>query len=183
MAILNNDGTPYQLADGIQSFDPENPEFDLFNTWDQEALAMGGAPVYYYEVMIQSQTTHDLYLEDRGKLWSPNPICLMAQYDPIPSQNQMTVFGMDAADELLFEFNYQEVLKKVGHPLRIGSRLFSAHRRENWVVIQNGVEEFKLWGQLRLQVMAKRWQEDRSSPVLQQQQPPDFKINTSSKLG
>jgi hypothetical protein len=42
MAILNPDGKPYLLSGSLQQFDPENPEFDLFNTWDQEAIAIGG---------------------------------------------------------------------------------------------------------------------------------------------
>jgi len=159
MPLYNNDGSPYQLTGRIQSFDPENPELALFNIWDQEAIAIGGAPVLYYEVKIQVQTIDPIYLEDRGKLWCPVPICLMAIYDPVPSQNNMTVFGIDSPNELMFEFNYQDVIKRVGHPLRVGSRLFTPHRRENWVVVQNNVEEYKLWGQLRLQVMAKKFQE------------------------
>lgn len=185
MAILNPDGSSYQLSSGIQSFDPENPEFDLFNTWDQEAINMGGAPVYYYEVLIQMQTVDKLYLEDRGKLWNPNPVCLMAMYDPVPSQQQMGMFGADAPDEVLFEFNYQEVLKKVGHPLKIGSRLYSAHRRENWVVIQPNVEEFRLWGQLRLQIVAKRFQESLSTgegKIADLKKTPDFKIDASNRI-
>jgi len=185
MAILNPDGSQYQVTSGIQAFDPENPEFDLFNSLDQEALNIGGAPVYYYEVLIQMQSVDQLYLEDRGKLWNPNPICFMSMYDPVPSQNQMTMFGMDSPDEILFEFNYQDVLKKVGHPLRIGSRLYSAHRRENWVIIQDNAESFQLWGQLRLQVVAKRFQESLTTgegKISQLKKTPDFKIDASNRI-
>jgi len=180
MPITNPDGSPFSLSNGIQSFDPNNPEFDLFNTWDQEAINMGGAPVEYYEVLIQMQSVDQLYLEDRSKLWNPNPICLMAVYDPVPSQNAMTVFGMDSPDEILIEFNYKDVLQKIGHPPKIGSRIYTVHRRENWVVIQNNVEEFKLWGELRLQVMVKKFQESLTTGegrITQLKKKPDYNID------
>lgn len=178
MAIKNPDGTPYQLAGSLQQFDPENPEFELFNTWDQEAIRIGGTPVYYYEVFIQMNTVDPLYIEDRGKMWSPRPICLYGYYEPVPTQNMMTTFGIDSPDELMFEFNYKEVLASIGHPPKIGSRLFTPHRRENWVIIQNNVEEYALWGELRLQVMCQRFQESLTTgegKVTQQQ--PDFNID------
>lgn len=176
--LRNTDGTPYQLAGSLQQFDPENQEFDLFNLWDQEIIGIGGIPVFYYEVMIQSNTIDPLYWEDRGKIFSNNPICLMAYYDPVPTQNAMEVFGIDSPDEIMLNFNYDDIIQKLGHPPRIGSRIFTPHKRENWEVIQNFGEEYKLWGQLRMQVMCKRFQE--SSTVGEgkvTQKTPDFKID------
>lgn len=178
MVIKNPDGTDYRVAGSIQQFDPESPEFDFFNMNDQEAIQMGGSPVFYYEVFIQMQTVDMLYLEDRGKIWSNNPICLYAFYEPIPSQNMMTTFGIDAPDELMFDFNYKDVLSKIGHPPKIGSRLYTPHRRENWVIIQANVEEFKVWGELRLQLMCQRFTESLTTgegTVAQAQ--PNFNID------
>jgi hypothetical protein len=176
--IKNPDGTPYRPTGSLQQFDPENPEFDLFNSFDQEVIQIAGTPIFYYEVFIQSQTVDPLYVEDRGKLWSNNPITIYGYYDPIPSQNMMTTFGIDAPDELLFQFNYKDVLQRIGHPPKIGSRLFTPHLRENWVIIQRNVEEFQLWGDLRLQIMCQRFQESLTigeGRVSQKQ--PDFNIN------
>jgi hypothetical protein len=159
MAILNTDGTPFNVSGSLQQFDPTNPEFALFNEWDQEIILMGGTPMYYYEVFIQFQTMDKLYMEDRGKMWSNTPICLYGYYDPIPSQNMMTTFGIDAPDELMFEFNYQDVLSRLGHLPKIGSRIYTPQKREHWIIIQRAVEEFKLWGEMRLQLMCQRFQE------------------------
>jgi len=180
MPICNSDGTPYQLSGSLTQYDPENPEMDLFNIWDQELIEIVGTPIFYYEVFIQSNTVDPLYLEDRGKLYSNNPICLYAFYNPIPSQNFMTTFGIDSPDELMFEFNYRDVLQKIGHPPKIGSRFFTPHRRENWKIIQCNVEEFKMWGELRLQIMCEKFTEDRSineGKVTQKQ--PNYPINPS----
>ena len=176
--IRNPDGTPYQPTGSLQQFDPENPEFELFNTWDQEAIQIGGTPIFYYEVFIQSNTVDPLYLEDRGKMWATNPVNLYAFYDPIPAQNFVNTFGIDAPDEIMFEFNYKDVLERLGHPPKVGSRIYTPHKRENWEIIQRSDEVYKMWGQLRLQVMCKRFQESYTThegTVTQKQ--PDFSLD------
>lgn len=161
--LRNLDGTPYQLSGTLQQFNSDNPEYDLFNQWDQEAIQRGGSPLYYYEVLIQPQTVDPLYLEDRGKLFSPNPITIWANYEPIPSQNALTAFGIDAPDEIVFECNYQAILNAIGHPPKIGSRIFSPHLRENWTIMQRNLGEFKMWGVLRLELICQRFQESLSN--------------------
>jgi hypothetical protein len=183
MVIRNADGSPFQLSGTLQQFDPENPEHDLFNLWDQEVIEIGGSPLFYYEVFININNIDELYVESRDKLWSQHPICVHAYYDPIPSQNMMGAFGFDSPDEMMFEFNYRHVLNKIGHAPKIGSRIFSPHKRENWVVIQRGVEDMKMWGELRLQVMCQRFQESLTTgegKVTQRE--PDFKVNNVKDL-
>jgi len=175
--LRNQDGTPYTLAGSIQQFNLDSPEHDLFNDWDQESIKRGGSPLYYYEVLIQPQTVDPLYLEDRGKLFSNNPVMLWCNYEPIPSQNELTRFGIDAPDEMKFEVNYRMTLKTIGHPPKIGSRLFTPHLRENWEVVQRNLGEFKMWGALRLELICRRFQESVTTgegKVTQKQ--PDSKI-------
>lgn len=185
MGIKNLDGTPYRVSGSLQQFDPENQEFDLFNHWDEEAIMMGGAPIIYYEVFININSIDDLYLESRNKLWSPCGVELYAFYDPVPSQNYMGVFGMDSPNEMMFELNYRSVLRNLCHLPRIGSRIYTPHRRENWVVIQRNIEEYKLWGELRLQLMCKTFQESLTTGEgkVTNQKEPDFKLNDLKDLG
>lgn len=183
MTIRNPDGSPYKPTGTLTQFDPDNPEFELFNSLDQEIIEMGGTPVMYYEVFINVANIDELYMEARDKLWSEHPICLSGYYDPIPSQNAMGAFGIDSPDELMIEFNYRHVLKALGHPPKIGARIFTPHKREHWVVIQRNVEVFKLWGELRLQLMCGRFQESLTTGegrVTQKQ--PDFKLNSIKDL-
>lgn len=184
MAIKNPDGSTYQVTGTLQQFDPDNPEFDLFNEWDQEVIAIGGTPLFYYEVFIQSNTLDKLYVEDRGKLWSPNPVCLYGYYDPIPSQNFQGAFGIDSPDELMFELNYRDVLRRLCHPPKIGSRIYTPHKREHWLIMQRNVEVFKMWGELRLQLMCTRFQESLTTgegKVTQRE--PNFAVNDIKDLG
>ena len=160
MGLLNSDGTPYTLSGSATQFDPQNPMFDLFNQWDQEAIQRGGSPLYYYEVIIQPDMIDPIYLEARNKLFSNNPVQLWCNYEPIPSQNLLNQFGIDSPDEIKFEVNYRAVLHAVGHPPKIGSRIFTPHLSENWVIIQRNLGEFKMWGAIRLELICQKFQED-----------------------
>jgi hypothetical protein len=163
MGLLNKDGTPYQLLGSTTQFDLENPTFDLFNQWDQESIQRGGSPIYYYEVIIQSDMIDPIYLEARNKLFSNSPVQLWCTYEPIASQNLLNQFGIDAPDEMKFEFNYKALLQAIGHPPKIGSRLFTPHLRENWVIVQRNTSEFRMWGVLRVSLICQRFQESTTT--------------------
>jgi hypothetical protein len=163
MAILNQDGTPYKAVGSLQQFDPENPEHNLFNLWDEEQMRIGGSPIFYYEVFIQKAAVDPIYHEDRSKLFSNHPIEIFGSYEPIQSQNYMNAFGVDSPDEMIFKFNYRAILRAIGHPPKIGSRLRTPHLDENWVIIQRNLGEFGLWGALRLEILAQRFQESTTT--------------------
>ncbi len=179
MAICNPDGTPYQVSGSLQQFDPDSPEHDLFNLIDQEAIEIGGSPIFYYEVFIDSNSIDHLFREARSKLWTTTPIKLYAYYDPITSQNFHMFAGVDAPDEIVFNLNYRDVLNRIGHPPKVGSRIYTPHKRENWVIKQRNVDEFKLWGEIRLKLACDRFQESLTTGEgkMLNQQEPDFKVN------
>lgn len=184
--IRNCNGTPYKLAGSMNQFDPDGTDKFLFDAYDQEITEIAGTPIFYYEVLIQVNNTLDpLYREDRGKLWNPKPIQLFGYYNPIPAQNYQNMFGIDSPDdEIQMEFNYREVLSKIGHPPKIGSRLFTPHLRENWVVATRNLGGFKLWSATKLYIIARRFQESvttNEGKVTQKQ--PDFKVNEGGLFG
>lgn len=178
MAIKNPNGSVYRTAGMIQHFDPDNPEHYLFNRWDQEAIKIGGSPLFYYEVIIPTGKIDTLYLECRAKLFANFPVELWGFYEPVPPQNYQNAFGLDAPDEMIFEMNYRDVLKRVGHPPKIGSRIYTPHKREDWVVIQRNPGEWQMWGEIRIQLLCQRFQESittQEGTVTQMK--PDFQIN------
>jgi hypothetical protein len=185
--LKNLDGTPYQLTGSIEQFNPQDPAitqasekmYDLFNFWDQQAIIQGGTPIYYYEMLIQPQTVHPIYLEDRGKLFSMNPITLYATYDPIPSQNFQNQFGIDSPDEIKLELNYRAVKDAIGHPPKLGSRIHTPHLNEDWQIIQRNTGEYLMWGVMRIILICKRFQESTttSEGTVTQKNEPDYRIN------
>ncbi len=184
MTIKNCDGTPYQLSGSLNLFNPSNPDHALISSYDSQLINISGSPVFYYEVFIQTHNTLDrLYREDRGKIFSNNPIQLTGYYEPIPSQNYMNQFGIDAPDELKIQFNYNDVLNAIGHPPKVGSRLRTVVKDENWVIIQRNAGDFFLYDQLRLTLIVQRFQESTTTGegrVSQAKEP--FQLNTGSLL-
>lgn len=176
--MRNLDGSPYRLLGSVQTFDNNDRTHDLFNLWDQEAIVRGGSPIFYYGVVITQNMIDPVYTEARGKLFSEHPVQLWCTYDPIASQNLMNQFGIDSPDEITFELNYRSVLKALGHPPKIGSRLYTPHLRENWEIIQRNLGEFKLWGALRIQLICKRFTESvTTSAGKVTAKEPNLKIN------
>jgi hypothetical protein len=161
--IYRHDGKPYAVAGSRQQFDDANPEHDLFNIWDQESIMIGGSPLFYYELFIDTNQIDPIYLETRTKLFSPTPVQLYCVYEPIASQNNQTPFGIDSPDDMIFELNYRATLNTLGHVPKIGSRLFTPFLKENWVIIERKTGEFKMFGVVRLQLICQRFQEDAVS--------------------
>jgi hypothetical protein len=177
MAIRNPDGSLYRVVGSRQQFDPENPDLELFDLWDAEAIEVGGSPIFYYEVFIQPQTVDPIYWEDRGKIWSTEPVQLYAVYEPVQPQNLISNFGFDSPDDVMFELNVRATLNAIGHPPRIGSKVFTPHKREWWEIVERKLTEWKMWGEIRLQLFCKRYQDSLTHG--DQPSPPevDFKLH------
>jgi hypothetical protein len=163
MTIYNCDGRPYRPTGSVQQFSDQLPEHQLFNQWDEEAIKWGGSPIFYYELFVNMNNIDPLYLETRTKIYSPQPVQLWCYYEPVPSQNFQTPFGIDSPDDMLFEFNYKATLDKLGHVPKIGSRFFTPFLKENWVIIERKTGEMKMYGVVRLQCLCQRFQEDSVS--------------------
>lgn len=161
--IKKNDGTPYRPTGTLQQFDPNGPKQDLFNKYSAEVIRVFGSPIYYFEIFINFQSIDKLYLESRDKIWSQFPVELFTVYEPVQSQNPSGLFGIDSIDQIMFEFNYQDVLNRLGHPPKIGARLFTPHRNENWVVVDRILSGFQYWGQNTLQLFCQKFQESSTT--------------------
>ena len=159
MAIRNTDGTIYKTSGSLSQLIPDSPTNELFNKWDQETIHLGGSPVLYYEVFIPRSGIDNLYIESRNKMWSQTPVELFAVYEPIPSQLNQGLFGIDGPDVLVLSVNYTEIVDTLGHLPIIGSRIFTPHLRENWEIIDRKLGDFYRWKVYSLQIHCQRFQE------------------------
>ena len=175
MTILNSDGTPYGVVGTLTQFDPGNPDYNMFNSFDQEVIMIGGSPLFYYEVFINITSMDQLYLEARDKLWSPYGVKIYGYYEPIEPQNPSTAFGIDGVGDVLFECNHSAVKQAIGHMPKRGSRIQTPHLNEFWVIVDVRLTTFQLWGALHLQLVCERFQENISD-VAASLPKPDFTI-------
>jgi hypothetical protein len=175
--IYRSDGRPYAVTGSRQQFDDGLPEHDLFHIWDEESIRVGGSPIFYYELFVDTNNVDPIYLESRVKMFNPHPIQLWCFYEPVPSQNMQTAFGIDSPDEMIFELNYRATLRDVGHVPKIGSKIFTPFLKENWVIIERKTGEMKMYGVVRIQLICQRFQEDSvSGTSVNKSQDVDYKI-------
>lgn len=162
--LRRNDGTPYTVGGSLSAYNPQSAERALFDRWDAEAIRINGTPLHYYELFLDANNIDPDYLESRNKIWCQTYICLYGMYDPITSQNYQNMFGIDSPDEeMVFELNFSETLKILGHKPKVGSRIFTPHRGEHWVIKQIESGEWKMWKELRLRLLCDRYQESLST--------------------
>jgi len=157
--MLTPDGKPYRTAGTLTQFNPDDTQHLLFNVWDEDAIRQGGSPIYYYEKFISPAVIDPDYIEARGAIISEKPVELWAFYEPLAAQNAMGVFGFDSLNEVIFECNAKAVIKAIGHMPKLGSRIYTPHLGENWEIIQRNLGEFRMWGALRVQLIARQFQE------------------------
>ena len=159
MAIYNKDGSVFQTKGAIKAYDPSNPAIDLLNSYNAEAIKMGGSPLYYYEVLIQMNTVDRLYIEDRGKLFATEPKIIYGLYEPLEQKNASGMFGIDGMGEVMFECNYASVIEIIGKlPIR-GSRIYTPHLQENWIIVDVKLTQFNLWSAFHVNITCERFQE------------------------
>lgn len=180
MTICNPDGTPFKVSGTLSQLLPDSPSHERFNEWDAEVIRIGGTPLLYYEVFIPSQHIDKLYHESRTKLWTQHPVELFAVYDPIPSQMEVGLFGIDSPDDIIFYANYRAVLDVLGHLPVIGSRIHTPHLREDWEVIDRKLGDFHRWKVYRIEMHCRRFQESLTTgegKVTQAKPSPSFRID------
>lgn len=158
--LRNSDGTPFKLKGEFITYDPNNKSIDLQNKYDAELIRINGTPIYYYEVIIDTSVVDPEYNEARAKLFNPCYTILWAFYQPPDQVNMSGLFGIDNPDEeVTFELNYKAVKDCLGHIPKIGSRIFTPHRRENWIIIDYKLANFQLWSAFRLILHCRKFQE------------------------
>lgn len=159
--IRNPNGTPYEPTGSLVQFDPNSPNNALYDLWDQDAIKIGGSPIYYFEVFIPSSTIDPTYTESRGKIWSQFPVQLYGLYEPIASTNEMGLFQIDSIGmEISIDFNRAATIAAIGHPPKIGSRIRTPHMQEDWELIQVNTAVFNQWNILHYQFICKKFQDD-----------------------
>lgn len=177
--IKGLDGAPYSVSGSLNVFNSNPEDRALLNEIDAEIIRINGTPIFYYEIMIDSNSIDPLYREARGAIFSQDPIQIYAYYDPITSQNYQNMFGIDSLNMVTFELNYDAVVQAIGHMPLVGSRLFTPHRAENWEIIQRGSSDWKIWSQIRMVLECRQFQESttRGDGKITQNNPLPYQVN------
>jgi hypothetical protein len=134
-------------ANGLMSlYDPDNPDRQLFDCVEQEVISMSSPPILYYKLLhdlqdvdpILGESTHgtrDAYAE---------PTVIFGNYtDPTPIQ-ELTKYGINAAEELDIWFNYNYLLNTIGDKLQLGD-IIMTYDGKLWEVMSSVILNESLW--------------------------------------
>ncbi len=164
MPVYKSDGTQYELGgkESLKSYRPGAQDQTLFDSWDKEQIELGGSPVVYHPVKVDTDYD-DVYMESRDQTIVQEGYKIYASFEPIRPIQEMSAFGIDSPDEMLFNFNLTEWRDVIGSMPALKSLFFCEWDNTWWEVIQNNQGEiYKLWTKFRLQVVARKYQRSRA---------------------
>ncbi len=185
MAIFKPDGNPYTVGGkkNWKSYRPDGVDQDLFNRWDIEQIELAGSPVIYYKASINPDFDKT-YMESKDQIVTQAGIRITAQFEPVRPVQDISMFGIDSPDEIIFNFNINQWTDKIKSMPTLRSLIFAEWDKTWWEIIQNDQEQpYKLWEKYRLSVITSKYQRSRTDQepdrrdAIREQEGPDRSKN------
>jgi hypothetical protein len=144
---VHNHKSEFGQTSGLFSlYDPDNPDRQLFDVIEQEAITLGSAPMKYYRLNHRAQALDPLYheaLAGRRDAYQW-PITVHGYYeDPSPMQ-ELTKYGINQPETIDVFFNYNDLLNKLGKKIEKGD-LFMTYDQKLWEVMSSLIIDESLW--------------------------------------
>jgi len=131
----------------LSLYDTKNPDVGYFNSIDQENIKLSGSKLLYY--MYFGQASYDkVYLEERNKVISTEPITVWASYDPKVIEENVSEFGLEMSNDQTFTFNKSYIdqkLQRTPRPGDIVKPLFQNMKYEIYEVQEDAFEAYGVY--------------------------------------
>jgi hypothetical protein len=159
-------GEDFGTTNGVLSFyDPTNPDRQLFDIIEQEAIELSSPPMKLY-ILVRSDVDIDcVYGEAVIRDGFLEPITVFGDYeDPTPIQI-LEKFGIDEQESLDIQFNLNYIINKIGvidteaNPVPMGSYVIT-YDNKVWEVMSSIIIDESLWRAQHLNVKVIRVQPD-----------------------
>lgn len=126
-------------------FDPNNPDIGLFNMVDEEQIRLSGSKIHYYK-FIASKEYDNVYMEQRNKPISEQPILVYGHYDPRPVEEGLGQFGIEVTSDQVFTFNKSYIDGKLGRSPQAGDVLKPQFQSIRYEIIEVQEDSFEAYG-------------------------------------
>ena len=131
----------------LSLYDVNNPDIGYFNLIDQENIKLSGSKLYYYKYF--GEASYDkIYLEERNKVISKEPVIVWGSYDPRVIEENMTEFGLELTNDQVFTFNKSYIdqkLQRIPRPGDILKPMFQNMRFEIYEVQEDAFEAYGVY--------------------------------------
>jgi len=139
----------------LNLFDPDNPDINLFNLIDEELVRLSGSKILFYKYM-QSQSNYDeVYMEERNKPISSEPILVYGHYEPKVLEENLTQFGIELTNDQIFVFNKSYIEQRLGRTIIPGDIVQPKFQNQKYEVFQVQEDSFEIYGVYHLACSAK----------------------------
>jgi len=135
-------------------FDPNNPDIGLFNMVDEEQIRLSGSKLFYYKFIV-SKEYDNVYMEQRNKPISEQPILVYGHYDPKPVEEGLGPFGIEVTSDQIFTFNKSYIDGKLGRSPQAGDVLKPQFQDIRYEIIEVQEDSFEAYGVYHYECTAK----------------------------
>jgi hypothetical protein len=138
----------------LNLFDQSNPDINLFNLVDDEMIRLAGSKFFFYKY-YQSEDFDAVYMENRNKAISKEPIIVHGHYDPISLSEELTQFGIQLENDQIFTFNKSYIESKLGRSVIPGDVIKPQFQEQKYEIFEVVEDSFEAYGVYHLVCSAK----------------------------
>lgn len=129
----------------LSLFDQNNPDIGFMNLVNEEQIRLSGSKIKFYR-FVQTKEYDDVYMEQRNKPISTQPIIVFGHYDPKAVEENLTQFGIELTNDQLFTFNKSYIDRKIGRSPIAGDILEPFFQKIRYEVIEVQEDSFEAYG-------------------------------------
>jgi hypothetical protein len=130
---------------GLNLYDPTNPDIQLFNLVDEEQVKLAGSKLHIYKYN-RTENFDSVYMEEQNKTISPLPITVWGSYEPKVIEQKLSQFGIEQENDQLFTFNKSYVTQKLGRAPIAGDIIKPDFEANKYEVFEVQEEAFNNYG-------------------------------------
>ena len=139
----------------LNFFDPTNPDINLFNLVDDEMIRISGSELLYYTYMQSESEYDDVYMEERNKPISKEPILVYGHYEPKVLEENLAEFGIELTNDQIFIFNKSYIEQKLTTHVKPGDVIQPRFQNMKYEIIEVQEDSFEIYGVFHLVCAAK----------------------------
>ena len=132
----------------LNLFDQNNPDINLFNLIDDELIRLAGSKLFYYKYYTSRENYNDVYMEERNKVISKEPVTVHGHYDPQVIEENLDQFGLELKNDQVFVFNksyIEDKLRRLPIPGDIIKPAFQNHKYQIFEVQEDSFEAYGVY--------------------------------------
>lgn len=138
-------GTPGTRKFGLNLYDTEREDINLFDSIDAEQMKLTGSDVYYFKFHFDPDYD-DVYEENRKKTLEVEPILVTAHFNPRAIEEVMGDFGMEETNDQIFIFNKREIENELGRRPIPGDQILTDFQKIKYEIYEVQEDSFRIYG-------------------------------------